>query len=158
MPVGRRRGRKRREGESLVDLLVTRMAHFGLAYMRLFARSSTTKRSHPNEERRAVGGKGLAALRAGLQDEINTILCKRAGLIALGKASGISGIPNKLTLNVEGSANRRLPSPLAFPRRECKQPGRSSYEHVSLRATGNGERRKYISMLSRATRSYPNIT
>lgn len=38
-----------------------------------------------------------------LQDEINTILCKRAGLIARGKASGISGIPNKLTLNAEGS-------------------------------------------------------
>lgn len=38
-----------------------------------------------------------------LQDEINTILCKRARLIARGKASGISGIPNKLTLNAEGS-------------------------------------------------------
>lgn len=96
-----------------MDLLVTRIAHFKLAYMRPFARSSTTKRSHPYE--------GLSAERGwlpctGLQDEINTILCKRAGLIALGKASGISGIPNKLTLNVEGSApSSRLPS-LAFPR------------------------------------------
>lgn len=66
-------------------------------------------RHHPHVYTRkvAVRGEGMtmpdgnACTR--LQDEINTILCKRARLIVRGKASGISGIPNKLTLNAEGS-------------------------------------------------------
>lgn len=55
-----------------------------------------------------------------LQDEINTILCKRVRLIARGKASGISGIPNKLTLNAEGSPPLFHPStlPPTSPERE----------------------------------------
>jgi len=99
----------------VVDFLVTHIAHFRLAYMMLFVRKQGTKRtflpSHPyvykvrnfearGKERRTMQD-GNACTR--LQDKINTILCKRARLIVRGKASRISGIPNKLTLNAEGS-------------------------------------------------------
>lgn len=65
-----------------------------------------------------VGGGRDACTR--LQDEINTILCKRVRLIARGKASGISGIPNKLTLNVGGS-------PLFHPSTYASASGRATY-------------------------------
>lgn len=113
------------EKGSIVDFLVTRIAHFRFAYMTPFVRKLGTKRSSSPTvpfarvqdaglvgEREAkkgkMGGKKRTtqAMRDActrLQDEINTILCKRARLIARGKASGISGIPNKLTLNAEGS-------------------------------------------------------
>jgi len=64
-------------------------------------------RGTTREMRRGTREEGGARTR--LQDEINTILCKRVRLIARGKASGISGIPNKLTLNAEGSPVSTLP-------------------------------------------------
>ena len=141
----KRKKKKKKKGEvgESPPLLVTLLyiAHFWLAYMRLFARTSTAKRSHPRTR-----DEGLSAERGwwppcrALQDEINTILCKRAGLIALGKASRISGIPNKLTLNAEGSAN-----PPLFPRRSADQGDRTG-----ARNAGN------IYRCSRNT-PYPNI-
>lgn len=59
---GRGKGKKETEVGGSPPLLVTPLyiAHFWLAYMRLFARTSTTKRS-PYEGWRAVGWKGLVA-------------------------------------------------------------------------------------------------
>lgn len=97
-----------------MDFLVTRIAYFKLAYMTLFESRELNEafsRHYPHiykawnlevrDEGRRTMRDGNACTR--LQNEINTILCKRARLIVRGKASGISGIPNKLTLNAEGS-------------------------------------------------------
>lgn len=86
-------------GAGPVDLLVTRIAHFE-ARVYDAIRTGTRGLNEVAPPAARSCGKGLYAGHTRLQDEINTILCKRAGLIALGKASGISGIPNKLTLNV----------------------------------------------------------
>lgn len=76
---------------------------------------------------------------ARLQDEINTILCKRARLIALGKAYGISGIPNKLTLNVEGSPSMVF----SIVQRLCMGRGR---KRICMYAIGYGRNTPYTNI------------
>lgn len=134
-----------REG-TVVDFLVTRIAYFRLrVYDAIRAKAGETKRS-PLRYIRActrlarLGHKGDGGRRCGtrdactrLQDEINTILCKRARLIARGKASGISGIPNKLTLNAEGSSSSTPPSflylPIRIPSANSREPPTFSDEN-----------------------------
>lgn len=81
-----------------------------------------------------------------LQDEINTILCKRARLIARGKASGISGIPNKLTLNAEGSP---------LPPFHLREPSASSGASHLRSWMGKRTTRRNIYRCPRNTRRIP---
>lgn len=158
-----------------MDFLVTRIDYFGLrVYDAIRSKSRGTKRSPPPPSfplsarvqrlarlgREEVGREEVAeddnvgreTRCTRLQDEINTILCKRARLIARGKASGISGIPNKLTLNAEGS-------PLFHP--STYIPGSESasgIEPPTFPPGWVGTTRRNICIDALRNTPYPNIT